>query len=53
MVGESSMGEGQVPRSVKRHTVSSAFLSARCDTHCFHEVPAGVSVVNRKRGYAS
>ena len=33
MISEFEMGEGQVPRWVKHHTLSSAFFTARNDIH--------------------
>ena len=53
MASESKMVEGQVSGRINRHALSSTFFTANNDTRCFHQVPAGMSVVNQGGGYAS
>jgi len=45
------MGEGQVPKKVKCHTLSSTFSTASNDTRCLHRVLASVGIANRKERY--
>ena len=50
VTNESNMGEGQVPKRVKRLIPSRAFPAASKNIHCFGRAPAGVGIVDRKEG---
>jgi hypothetical protein len=45
------MGEGQVPEKVECRILSSAFLAASNDIHCFGRVPVSAGIVDREEGY--
>jgi uncharacterized secreted protein with C-terminal beta-propeller domain len=53
VISEFDMGEGQVPKKVKRHILSSAFSAATNDIHCFGPTPVSVGIVGREEGYVN
>jgi len=52
VTSELDMAEGQVPKKVKCHILSSAFLAASKNIRCFGRVPVSVGIVDGREGYA-
>jgi len=52
VTSEFNMGDGQVPKRIKRRILSSAFSAATNDIYCSGYVPVRVGIVGRREGYA-
>ena len=53
VISESKMGEGQVSKKVKHHTLSFALFADGNDTRCFRRVSTDAGVANRKERYVA